>query len=334
MLECLSKWHTVISIEQIDYTGKHTHNGVNYHFKKFSQAERLAPRRLHRYIRDLRPDFVFVHGLHYPLQVLQLKFQLRPKTKIIVQNHAEKPSRGFKKILQQLVERYVDAYLFTSYEMGLDWIHQGNLSNTKKIREVMEASSVFYPVDREMARLKLHVQGNPVFLWVGRLDENKDPLTVVSAFLEFSRLHSAARLYMIFQTTALLPALSSLKIREDVNDVINLVGQVPNPEMLFWYNSADFIISGSHYEGSGIAVCEAMSCGCVPIVTNIPSFRKMTSHCGFLYEPGNRKALAETLQQVMRLDWREARARVIRQFNAELSFEAMARQIHEIAGSL
>ncbi|HEX3386522.1 MAG TPA: glycosyltransferase, partial [Mucilaginibacter sp.] len=79
---------------------------------------------------------------------------------------------------------------------------------------------------------------------------------------------------------------------------ITLVGELPHDELQYWFNSADFTLSASHYEGSGTAVCEAMSCGCVPIVTDIPSFRMITDNgrCGLLYEPGNEHALLDALR--------------------------------------
>ena len=73
----------------------------------------------------------------------------------------------------------------------------------------MEVSSVFYPVDKIVARSKTQVAGDPVFLWAGRLNANKDPLTVVKAFLKFLRFQPTARLYMIYQTTELLPELKA-----------------------------------------------------------------------------------------------------------------------------
>ena len=74
--------------------------------------------------------------------------------------------------------------------------------------------------------------------------------------------------------------------------------------MQLWYNSADFIISGSHYEGSGVAVTEAMSCGCIPVVTDIPSFRSMTGQgkCGLLFKPGNEQDLLAALLKTKEMD--------------------------------
>jgi glycosyltransferase involved in cell wall biosynthesis len=98
-----------------------------------------------------------------------------------------------------------------------------------------------------------------------------------------------------------------------------------------WYNSADFIISGSHYEGSGVSVCEAMSCGCIPLVTDILSFRKITGYgkCGLLYERGNVNALLDVLLKTKHLNIHFERKKVLEQFDSDLSFDAIAKQLNE-----
>jgi glycosyltransferase involved in cell wall biosynthesis len=117
---------------------------------------------------------------------------------------------------------------------------------------------------------------------------------------------------------------------------IILVGKIPHQQMQEWYNSADFIISSSHYEGSGISVCEAMSCGCIPVVTDIISFRKMTGpgKCGFLYEPGNEEELLAALLKIINMDIETERAKALQQFKKELSFDAIAEKIKTIISSI
>ena len=116
VLEDLSKRHQVISIEQINYEGQYAKNGVDYRFIKSDST--LFPVTLHNYIHDLHPDIVFVQGMHFPLQVIQLQTKLRNNVKLFLQNHAEKPGTGLKKMLQTFADRKIDGYFFTSFEMG------------------------------------------------------------------------------------------------------------------------------------------------------------------------------------------------------------------------
>jgi glycosyltransferase involved in cell wall biosynthesis len=335
VLICLSKHNKVTRIKQINHTGDELYQGVHFKFINYGSKSLRFPFKLHTLIKRLNPDIVVVHGLHNPLQIIQLHFQLNKKIKIIAQNHAEKPAQGLKKYLQKIADKYINAYLFASKPMGVDWVKKGNLASVEKIHEVMEVSSVFYPINKDEAVSKTGAYGNPIFLWVGRLNQNKDPLTVIKAFLKFKAINAGARLYMIYHTEELLSEIQKVLHNNPHASSVMLIGRVPNNEMLYWYNSADFIISGSHYEGSGTAVCEAMSCGCVPVVTDIFSFRMMTDsgNIGILYEAGNETALLSALIKTQQMNMQEERQKALAYFKSNLSFEAIAKQIQDIAAS-
>lgn len=337
LMDQLSKRHEVINVKQINYEGIVNHNNIAYHFVNFSKKKLHFNFGLNLYVKSLKPDIVIFHGLHQPVQLIQLGLMLGKHTRIIVQNHAEKPfPGGIKKSLQKLADKYADAYLFASHDMGLEWVTAGNLKSPNKIHEVMEVSSVFFPIERSEAESQTNVKDAPVFLWVGRLNDNKDPLNVVRAFLRFVPSSPRAKLFMIYHTEELLPQINELLNASPNKEAIELIGKVPHADLLYWYNRADFIISGSHYEGSGTAICEAMSCGCVPLVTDILSFRMITNNgeCGVLYEPGNETALLKVLMQISQMNVAEKRRLSIEYYKQNLSFEAIAERIEEIAEGL
>lgn len=336
MQEQLAIDNEVINIKQIDYQGNYIHNGVDHRFVRFYKKRTFFPLRLNRYIARQEPDIMVIQGLHHPVQVILLSWVLPRKTKLMLQHHAEMPFSGWKRSIQKLADKFVDAYLFTSKQISEDWVKKSIISSNKKIYEVMEVSSRFYPFEKKIACTKTGVCGNPVFLWVGRLNANKDPLTVVNAFLRFTDAEPGARLYMFFHTEELRSEIERLILINNACDKIILKGHVEKEELLDWYNSADFFLSGSHYEGSGTALCEAMSCGCVPIVTDIPSFRMITGNgdCGCLYPPGDEQALLEALLQTKSLDLPQHRTRALNYFNSNLSFPAIAQQIQAVTNSL
>jgi glycosyltransferase involved in cell wall biosynthesis len=336
VLFSLAKNNTVINVKQINYEGDCTHHGVHYYFPNFRRKETYFPGELIRFVKSLEPDVVLVQGLHNPWQLIQLAVRLNKTAKIIVQHHAEKPGTGLKKFFQKMADKLVNAYLFASHELGAEWVDKGIISSPEKIHEVMEVSSIFYPMDRARARAQTKVTGGPVFLWVGRLNDNKDPLTVIKAFLRYTEINPDARLYMIYHTEELLPQINELLDPSPQKDAVKLIGKVPHGELQYWLNSADIVLSGSHYEGSGTAVCEAMSCGCMPIVTDISSFRMITDNgrCGVLYEPGNKTALLDALNKIAETDIKRKQQLSLEHFKSNLSFDAIAKRIQEIADSL
>ncbi len=85
-----------------------------------------------------------------------------------------------------------------------------------------------------------------------------------------------------------------------------------------------------------MAPVEAMACGCIPLVTNIPSFVKITDggNCGLLYEPGNPDSLLDALVKSKQLDLPSEVSKVLNQFKLNLSFEAYAGQVQSMIESL
>jgi glycosyltransferase involved in cell wall biosynthesis len=326
ILEEMAKTCEVTSLHAIEYDGQLSKNGVRYIFIRRSYSDGIIASKLNEQVTTLNPDAVIVHGLGFPWQVLHLQHVLPASVKLFIQNHAERPFRSHKSFLQRMADRNVDGYFFASSDLAKPWIEKGQITNSKKIHEVMEVSSVFTQIERDVAKRRISVQGEKNYLWVGRLNENKNPLLVIRAFLQFLDSHPEARLYLIFQERDMLSHITRLLDAEtEKKKQFVLVGTVEHKDMIYWYNSMNFIISTSFYEGSGVAVCEALSCGCFPILTNIPSFRMMTDNgrIGILYPSNDQGALADALNKTSSLGT-AVRSEMINWFNERLSFRAIS----------
>lgn len=335
ILEALSHHAQIVAIYHIDCEGVVSHNGVSYQFPGLTRWQLLFPFKLNASIARMQPDVVVVHGLIFSWQVLMLRCQVGKRTRIIAQHHSERPLKHFRRLFQKLADRHIKKYLFASYELGLQWVQAGLIRDKNKIQEVMVASSSFTPMEKGDARKITGVTGEKVFLWVGRLDVNKDPITVVRAFIAFSHANPGVSLYMIFQASELLGSVRALL--PDANaGAVHLIGKVEHEDLRYWYNSADYVVSGSHYEGAGIAVCEGISCGCIPVLTDIPSFRMMTNggNLGVLYPAGKEAALVEALTKVSRLDMMCERRRALEWFRDNLSPEAIANRIMTVVSEV
>lgn len=311
-------------IYNIHHKGEITRNGVRYLFPAFKRWQLVLPFAYNNYIKKLKPDVVLVHGLIFPWQIMMLRWLIGPKLKVICQHHAERPFEDSREYLFRLADRYIGAYLFASRSQGEEWVNEGQIASLSKVHEIMGTSSVFRAETKSDSP-------NKIYLWVGDLDVNKDPLTVIRAFRRFAAKHRNVALYMIFKGTELLEEVNLI-----MHEAIHLVGEVEHAKMQEWFTKAHYIISSSHYEGSGIAVCEALSCGCVPILTDIPSFRMMTDNgrLGELFTPGSEDSLEAALDDTFTIDYKSESEKVLQHFQKELSFEANARKIMDVIRNL
>jgi glycosyltransferase involved in cell wall biosynthesis len=304
-----------------------TRNGVDYLFRRAAIPAAVAARR---------PDIAHVNGLIFPARTWMLRRLLDPASAIVVQNHGDGDAVGrapFLRLLARAARDSADAFLFAADEHAASWRAAGLIAPDRRAYQVMEASTRLQPVARGAARDDSGVSGSPAILWVGRLNMNKDPLTVLEGFEGALADLPGATLTMIFGTGALLEAVrvriarsSALRAR------VRLAGAVPHKRMASFYSAADLFIVGSHHEGSGYALMEACACGAVPVVTGIPTFRLLTGGgaVGALWTPGDGGDCARALVEVARRDLDAERARLADHFARALSWDAVGRRALEI----
>lgn len=311
---------------------------TDFAFFRGSNKSWYIPFKTHKYISRLQPDIVMVEGLVFPLQIIALKFILGKKTHILAQHHGELPAKGLKKILQRLADRYISAYLFTSLDNATPWINAGIISATDKCKSLLEASTWLKPSEKKQSRMDLGLEEDKIiYLWVGRLDENKDPVTALHGFEKFAANESKARLYMIYQQESLLKSIEQIIAESEIlGHTVKLVGKIPHEQLSTWYSAADFYIAASHREGSGYALLEAMACGCFPVVSNIPTFKKITGYgkAGILFRKADANALALALEQSIAFKNDSLRQKVIRHFEEELSFKKIADDLYLICDDI
>ena len=323
-------------IEHINYEGEYFKEGVLYRFFRSGKGFFHRYTKTINYIKKEQPDFLFVQGLIFPFQVILLRLKVGKKVKFIVQHHGGKPFGGIKKIFQRIADRYIDAYVFTASGNATEWIEKGVIKNESKIKEILEGSTWFEKRDKQACRKRLNISGNPLLLWVGRLHTNKDPITVLRGFKKYVEQEPSASLYMIFGEDGLVAEVKAYIFLNGLQDAVKLVGKIGHADLPDWYSAADLFISGSLSEGSGYALLEAMACGCVPVVTNIPSFKKITGegHYGYLFEPGDENGLLDTLIKVKLTDLEAFSEKIRDHFKQELSFSSIARKLFKLCAQL
>ena len=315
-------------------------NGVDYIFQEAGSAGRTLWSRsakLRRVLATLRPDIAHINGLTFPLQTWLLRRALPAPTALVVQDHAtgapaergSPPIRSLRHLVRRFAMQAPDGFLFAAAEQAEPWRRAGLIAARQGVYPVMEASTHLRPMPRDEARARSSVDGRPAVLWVGRLNPNKDPLTVLDGFERALAHLPDASLTMLYGADDLLPAINDrLRRSASLARRVRLVGRVPHHEMTAFYGAADIFALGSHHEGSGYAALEACACGLSPVVTDIPAFRVITAagSLGALWTPGDASAFAAALVDVGRRDLPGERRRIGDHFERALSWSAVGRR--------
>ncbi|MFN8290124.1 MAG: glycosyltransferase family 4 protein [Chitinophagaceae bacterium] len=316
----------VILVKHMNHQGEYIENGIRYPFFKRRNSFWQIPAATHRFIAGEKPDLLLVQGFIFPLQVMALRRAAGRNCILLLQHHGEVPFRK-KRLFQRMADKSVTGYLFTAAGMASPWVRSGIIKDTGKCFEMPPASTTFSRKDKSLCREITGMQKGISFLWAGRLNANKDPLTVLRAFENYFQQVPDARLYMIFQENDLLEQVSNM-IRASalLSGRVILAGKKSHSEMETWYNAADYLISASHHEGGSYVIMEAMACGCIPIVSNIPASLKFTGNgcTGYSFEKGNAESLLSVLSSLSPCELPERSQACSKYFHEELSPSAVA----------
>jgi glycosyltransferase involved in cell wall biosynthesis len=277
-----------------------------------------------------RPDIVHLNGLGYPRLISGIK-ALRPATRVVVQDHGgashPSPERTLSRdlILRPGLGR-ADACLFTSTDQARPW-HEAGLITRVPVLDIVESSTDVRGCSRHGARGRTGINGDPAILWVGRLDANKDPVTMIEALERVMAIDHGAHAHFVYQGGPLEAALRDRILHSPaLTGRVTLVGAVPHERIADYYSAADVFVSASHEEGSGYALIEALACGTTPIVTDIPPFRAIAAGVGARFAPGDSAGCAVAMLDLLRGDRETLRRAARARFDAALSWEAIGQR--------
>ena len=306
-------------------------DGVMYEFIRERYRKTRAalwPRNLIARAAALDPDIVHVHGLGFPMQTRLLKRSV-PNAQVVVQDHCDHPPRRMLRPVHRWGLTAANAVMFTEASLSERFVRAGVLSAATPILEALEVSTDFTPGDLDDARRRTGMEGDPCLLWVGRLNRNKDPVTILAAFALAMKALPNAQLYMCYTDETLLNELKArISAEPALEGRVHLLGKVPHIQMQDVYRSADFFVLGSAHEGSGFAILEAMSCGVPPLVTDIPAFRAITGgDAGAMFPVGDAAACADAIVRFAQSDRATLRAQTVARFQRALTYEEIGNQL-------
>jgi 1,2-diacylglycerol 3-alpha-glucosyltransferase len=128
----------------------------------------------------------------------------------------------------------------------------------------------FRPADRATARRELGLPaGDPLVLYVGRLDREKSVDRVLLAFDRLGGTLSRAQLWLVGQGTE-TESLRRIAGRLSAGDRVHFAGVRAHESLAAWYQAADLFLFASETETQGLVLAEAAACGLPAVAVTAP----------------------------------------------------------------
>jgi glycosyltransferase involved in cell wall biosynthesis len=206
-------------------------------------------------------------------------------------------------LLRQAVKK-ADRIISVSYHTRQDLIKILKVPE-KKIVVVHEAPSpIFRPHDRKAVqdRLKKRYGLSRKFIYhLGNIEPRKNLIRLLEAFTLVCReLGNEYQLVVSGQKGWLIRSLSRFLKDYPVRDQVFFTGYVPMEDIPMFMNAADLFVFPSLYEGFGLPVLEAMSCGTPVISSNRSSIPEIVGSAGVLVDPTDINDLAGRIIGLLR----------------------------------
>jgi glycosyltransferase involved in cell wall biosynthesis len=113
---------------------------------------------------------------------------------------------------------------------------------------------------------------------------------------------------------------------------VKFTGYVPEETLLQYYQKAKVYCQLSTQESFGVALAEAMACGCVPVVTRKYSLPEIVGDTGFYVPYNNPEVTADAIRQALASKkGLKARARIEKCFSLKAREKKLIREISDLS---
>jgi len=182
------------------------------------------------------------------------------------------------------------------------------------------------------ARLGL---ARPYILFLGGITPLKNIGNLLRGFAQLSRSHDLDLVLAGFKRWSFERELAPIA-ELGLEDRVKYVGYVPDEDLAALYSAAECLALPSWYEGFGIPIVEAMSCGC-PVVTSSGRHAapEVAGGAAVLVDPADPASIAAGLRQV--LDDPHLRAELVRKGlvrGPQFDWDVTGRRTAEVIESL
>ncbi len=173
-----------------------------------------------------------------------------------------------------------------------------NIESTIQLQSGVDFNA-FKILDRQEIRKRLGLNINSkIVLYVSTLRPSKGPLVLTEAI----SILWQKRKDIVFLIIGTGPLESKVRSYINIHQLgnVQLLGDKPHQELVYYYNAANLFCMSSLSEGWPTVIMEAMACGTPIVATQVGGLPEMVpDNVGLLVPPNNPELLAEAIEKVI-----------------------------------
>ena len=214
----------------------------------------------------------------------------------------ELPSRNTKERVKRLIIRFIQRFSFAKANKIV------TVSNYTKERFIgffpnykNKVSVIYNGFDRieGIGKAPVDFYTSPYFLFIGVVKGRKNPMRIIQSF-EKMRENTTVKTRLVFagrydSNGKVCSYANKSKYSED----ILFLGYVTDDERIFLYKNAFVLVYPSLFEGFGLPILEAMSCGLPVITSDIGATKEVSGDCALLVDPYDIDSISDAMKTLV-----------------------------------
>jgi glycosyltransferase involved in cell wall biosynthesis len=200
-----------------------------------------------------------------------------------------------------LVARRAQAIVTVSHSAGDDIVRYLGVPPSK-VHVIMNAvSGAFQEITDKAAlhavRTRYGIDG-PYILYVGTIEPRKNLVRLINAFRVLKKHGLPHKLVLVGQQGWHSAPIYAEVEKHDLSKDVRFTGYVPFEDLPALYSGASVMAFPSLYEGFGLPVLEAMSCGAPVVTSHSSALAEVADGAALLVDPQSSTQIADALYRV------------------------------------
>ena len=253
-------------------------------------SDAFDPLRLTLYLRSIKPELFVSPGYNAPLGApCPFVFCVHDLNHLVMSENSSALKRAYYRYVMKPALHRAQMVLTVSEFARRSICEWAGLPESC-VRNVGNGiSDAFGPVD-----LQKDDGRQPYFLYVG----NHKPHKNFDRLLEAFALSQVRNDFLLMSTGSPTDRLRRRVEELGLRERVRFVGEVSDHELASLYRGATALVLVSLYEGFGLPLIEAMSCGTPVITSNVASMPEVAGNAAIQVDPLDVGAIAESLTKL------------------------------------